>query len=317
MNTVVNFIPYTIPIRALIFNGSGDEEEHLSKEDFKFKLSLNGNTNGPISNTNDTSSLDLQNEDYSIEKQSVVVPAVKTLLTKKRGRCYKNLKNCFKCDIDDCETLFEKEDELLKHKRTHEVVFKCTYAQCSLGFLKESNMVKHQKTHLPSAKRYECPFPNCGKKFTASYNQKIHYRLHTGDRPYKCDKCRNDYYDRANYKYHMRTAHLDIDMKDTLCSHLNCEHSFKTKKQKMMHHDKLDEECRIEKNFLIRLLTSYKDTVNDLIKSIKDNSDGDKKKTELIKESKAYINMKTQMEKTQKKIMDQEQYEALFLDKRD
>ena len=40
-----------------------------------------------------------------------------------------------------------------------------------------------------SNKKYYCNYPNCGKKFSASYNLTIHYRIHKGDKPYECEKC--------------------------------------------------------------------------------------------------------------------------------
>jgi len=43
-----------------------------------------------------------------------------------------------------------------------------------------------------------------------------------------------------------------------MCSHLDCNISFKTNRQKLMHHDKLDKECRSDKNNIIRLIAEYK-----------------------------------------------------------
>ena len=102
--------------------------------------------------------------------------------------------------------MFETNEELIEHNKSHENLIQCQYEGCNCSFIDDKNYQKHLKSHNEIIKKYECPYPGCGKRFTALYNQKIHYRLHTGERPYKCNVCGNDYYDRANYKYHMRTA---------------------------------------------------------------------------------------------------------------
>ena len=34
-----------------------------------------------------------------------------------------------------------------------------------------------------------CPFPGCIKIFNRAYNFKSHFKIHTGDRPFKCNDC--------------------------------------------------------------------------------------------------------------------------------
>ena len=230
----------------------------------------------------------------------------RTFLTRKTKK-YKNLVDCYKCQVDDCEMLFETEDELLLHKEKHDTLFLCPFLNCNLQFQHQDNLFKHQKTHLPCKKMYQCSFPGCMKKFTASYNLKIHYRCHTNEKPYKCEICGAAYYDRANYKYHTRTGHLTVDDRDVTCSHCMGGHVFKTKKQKIMHHDKLQDECRTEKNYLINLISELKNSIDTLIEK------SNKKKE--IEESSPFAEVKKQSKVTEGKIFDYEQYEALFLKK--
>ena len=289
MKVVETFKPYKVPLQTLL----------LSNENLPFLITNPSSVSSHSNSEDDTSSSSKLEHPLPFFTH---VPLTK----KKRGRKYKNLKECFKCPIEDCKALFQKQNEINEHMNTmHQVVYTCSYEGCELKYTKEDNLNKHFKTHNPTRKKYECPYPGCGKKFTASYNQKIHYRYHTGERPYKCDKCGCDYYDRANYKYHMRTAHLDMDAKDKVCSHNGCEHTFKTKKQKLMHHDKLDEECRMEKYALLRLLVCFKKGIEELVGKDKVNKMECKDYTELLKQKII----------TQHAVADQGQFNAIFLEK--
>ena len=216
---------------------------------------------------------------------------------------YKKYSKCFKCEIEDCGQLFELETDLHLHQQKHDIVYNCPYLNCNLKFESKENLFKHQKIHLPSRKVFVCPFEGCSKKFTATYNLKIHYRIHTGERPYKCDICGASYYDRANYKYHLKTGHLVIPTKDLVCNHCHDSHSFHTKKQKITHHDKLQPECRKEKHYLIKLLSQFQEATNSLI-SINDNIN--------ITLNTAYINVQKQEIKTRESLFDLRQYEAQF-----
>ena len=41
----------------------------------------------------------------------------------------------------------------------------------------------------PQDHKFECLFPNCGKRFGRKYNIQSHIQTHLSDRPYQCDTC--------------------------------------------------------------------------------------------------------------------------------
>lgn len=69
----------------------------------------------------------------------------------------------------------------------------------------------------------QCPFPGCGKIFNRSYNFKSHFKIHTGDKPFKCADC-NLCFARS----HDLKRHEKIHRKDENCSCKcdNCGKSF-------------------------------------------------------------------------------------------
>lgn len=79
------------------------------------------------------------------------------------------------------------------------------------------------------------------------------------------------------------------------CRH-GCNKKFKTKKQKILHHNKLDTECRREKFYLITLIQEFHKTLEFLLEEYKseDNSD--------------YEYFKLLLKNAQKNVIDKEQF---------
>ena len=197
---------------------------------------------------------------------------------------------CYPCSADDCTQLFDKEEECEKHIETHGNLIQCNFPGCNKKFMLCINLKKHYKHHYPSKKIHFCPFPGCNKSFTASYNLTIHYRIHKGDKPYECEKCGKKFFDRANYKYHVTIKHVEINSKDRTCQHKGCNHKSKTIKQRLMHHDKLEIECKAEKNNLFNLLNNFRCSIQnilnlntDLIEDLEKFEENDELKEEIKK----------------------------------
>ena len=228
-------------------------------------------------------------------------------LKKKRG-----IPSCIQCIADDCTTLFDKAEEYEKHIKTHTKLIKCEYLGCQKQFLNEVNLKKHYKFHFPSKKIHLCPYPGCNKSFTASYNLTIHYRIHKGDRPYECEKCGQKFFDRANYKYHITVKHLDMEIKDLICKHKGCNHVSKTSKLNLIHHEKLEPECKSEKNNLFNLLNNFIFSVKELM----DLKGEFKEDLEKLKQEKVFKKMVVDVEKQSLNVINiavhKEQYKGII-----
>jgi hypothetical protein len=222
------------------------------------------------------------NNNQSLEKKENKMRNEHPTFVLLNNRKYKNLVHCYACKIEDCQKLFKTYQELIEHKKEHIKIFICPIDGCNKNFKDIINLKKHLKHHFPSQKKYYCPYKGCGKSFTASYNLNIHYRIHIGNRPYKCLKCGESFFDRANYKYHLTTKHVNVNLKKLTCQHRNCNHKSKSIRQKLMHHDKLEEFCIKEKNLLLNLLMTFQkstvcllksetETKNEIVNNLKDN----------------------------------------------
>jgi hypothetical protein len=49
------------------------------------------------------------------------------------------------------------------------------------------------------------------------------------------------------------------------CRHINCSHRFKTKKQRVFHHNRIEKQCKNEKQMLIKLIRKYKVALTSLV----------------------------------------------------
>ncbi|XP_064608172.1 zinc finger protein Xfin-like [Liolophura sinensis] len=84
--------------------------------------------------------------------------------------------------------------------RLRNSVFRCDLCDSQFNSFESIEAHSNQKH-----KRYLCDY--CGKSFTAKPNRDRHVRYHTGERPYRCELCKQSFFRGDDLKYHRTTRH--------------------------------------------------------------------------------------------------------------
>ncbi|KAF7245189.1 hypothetical protein EYD10_08660 [Varanus komodoensis] len=101
----------------------------------------------------------------------------------------------------------------------------CTY--CPKSFKKPSDLVRHVRIHT-GEKPYKCD--ECGKSFTVKSTLDCHVKTHTGQKLFSCHVCSNSFSTKGSLKVHMR---LHTGAKPFKCPH--CELRFRTSGRRKTH----------------------------------------------------------------------------------
>ena len=130
-----------------------------------------------------------------------------------------------RCPISDCEDkdLFEFYVDFEDHMEIFHgdtKPYKCH--QCGTKCGSKGEYIKHIKRIHKRIKHFECDV--CQKQFYNKTDWKRHYRVHTGERPYKCNQCDMSFKENGHLASHIK--HIHCNKRPFQC--FLCNKSFKS-----------------------------------------------------------------------------------------
>ncbi|KAI9644573.1 zinc-finger protein [Ciborinia camelliae] len=145
-----------------------------------------------------------------------------------------------------CGHVFTSEDALQTHvKEAHLSTLNknsgyfCKWQGCSRkhkmgakeGFSQRGKLERHMASHT-GFKECTCDFPGCGKTFAAAQSLKQHYRLHTGEKPWKCRYCPKSFPQQSACTVHERIHTQEKPLVCVICGKTFSESSNLAKHRK-------------------------------------------------------------------------------------
>jgi len=122
----------------------------------------------------------------------------------------------FKCDYEDipgkeCNKSFSSRIDLKNHINAHLGLkpFKCDYKDCNKSFSIKRSLKQHQYRIHSGIKPFFCTI--CKKRFSAKPSLKVHFKKHSGVRPFECDHilCIAKFFTKSSLERHKKTVHSE------------------------------------------------------------------------------------------------------------
>lgn len=107
------------------------------------------------------------------------------------------------------------------NRNEDKIIYRCD--KCNKTCNRKSDFKKHCRIHS-GERPFKCN--NCDKSYATSGSLKLHEKCsHTGERPYKCENCDKSFSNLTNYKNHKRIHTGEKPFKCNICSKEFTEHS--------------------------------------------------------------------------------------------
>jgi len=134
-----------------------------------------------------------------------------------------------------------KNHQLRHHATEEEKIYLCKY--CNSKFA--SNQLRNKHENLMHNKRFSCDV--CNKVFSEKTRLMIHFRIHSGEKPFVCESCGFSCSQRDNLRLHKEFKHPSEGQQDKKFTCQICDASFLTKsnlsRHKMSHSDQKSYVC--------------------------------------------------------------------------
>jgi hypothetical protein len=77
---------------------------------------------------------------------------------------------------------------------------------CSKTFTDQKQFYAHVRRHS-EIKKFACAHPGCGRAFTKIQHLNDHKRVHTKEKPYRCNMCDKSFSQNGNLRVHVKLIH--------------------------------------------------------------------------------------------------------------
>ena len=109
----------------------------------------------------------------------------------------------------------KKEPIIPRKKPSQNSEYKCTF--CDKNYSTKGNLKNHLSSIHLNNKPFKCQFPECNKSYINQSSLDLHYRSHTGLRPFICKICGKNFIEKGNLRIHLNSHSNEKPFKCYFC----------------------------------------------------------------------------------------------------